>query len=698
MIIVAIVAGTIWLVWVVWRSPHRSDLATFGAFAAAVLTIAAGLITWAKNVGPRRHGGESQQRALDHIADLLGGAVKDQWTRAALDRRLQPEPIPVRWARPSQPLTGPVSAAAGSRQFPPLPGLHAARQRELQKGQLWDLHAVYGGLGSGRMMIVGTPGSGKSGAAVLLVLAALKHRAQVPEKDRPLVPVPVMFTLHGWDPNTQRVEDWLASRLQQTYPLFAGKGGAEYGAQLIRAGRIAAILDGLDEIADELQPVALRALSQQAVFRVVVLARSTEIAAAAKQGFLDGAVALELQDIDPSAAADYLAHVQLDPAPHGWRELTRRLRQAPDSPIAKALSSPLALTLVRDTYRSGDDVRELLNFCDAALHGVPREDIEDHLLDRVLPAAYTPRPGEAPPRYELQAAQHAMRYIAARMNQDGTRDLAWWRIPLWASAAPRVIATGLVVGLVAGLAGVSGGELAVGLGIERGALLGVALAFALLVGLIAGRVGEPPQRIGHLQWRQLLTRSSLVIGLVVGLGIGLVAGLVVGVVAGVVAGIMGGVGGGLVTGLVAGLSQPGAGNASPLSPRASWRRDQVLGLVAGLVGGLVAGLGAGLVAGLGAGLGAGLEGGLVAGLLAALVVGLVGGLAYPETWAASLAFAQLARRWHTPLRLMRFLEDARERDVLRTVGPVYQFRHARLQDRLGHQARTATHPDHRTAL
>ena len=154
----------------------------------------------------------------------------------------------------------------------------------------------------------------------------------MPEKDRPLVPVPVMFTMHGWDPNTQRAEDWLASRLQQTYPLFAGRGGAEDGAQLIRAGRIVAILDGLDEIADEVQPVALRAPSQQAVFRVVVLARSTELAAAAKQGLLEGAVALELQDIDPSAAADYLAHVQLDPAPHGWRELTRRLRQAPDSP------------------------------------------------------------------------------------------------------------------------------------------------------------------------------------------------------------------------------------------------------------------------------------------------------------------------------------------------------------------------------
>ncbi len=34
---------------------------------------------------------------------------------------------------------------------------------------------------------------------------------------------------------------------------------------------------------------------------------------------------------------------------------------------------------------------------------------------------------------------------------------------------------------------------------------------------------------------------------------------------------------------------------------------------------------------------------------------------------------------------MRFLQDARSRSVLRTVGPAYQFRHARLQDRLAAQ-------------
>ena len=57
----------------------------------------------------------------------------------------------------------------------------------------------------------------------------------------------------------------------------------------------------------------------------------------------------------------------------------------------------------------------------------------------------------------------------------------------------------------------------------------------------------------------------------------------------------------------------------------------------------------------------------------------------PEAWSSSLAFAQLAVSDRTPVRLMRFLEDARSRNVLRTVGPVYQFRHARLQDRLAGQ-------------
>lgn len=65
-----------------------------------------------------------------------------------------------------------------------------------------------------------------------------------------------------------------------------------------------------------------------------------------------------------------------------------------------------------------------------------------------------------------------------------------------------------------------------------------------------------------------------------------------------------------------------------------------------------------------------------------LVSGFVSGLGISNAWPTTLAAAQLTKRWHTPLHLMNFLDDAYKQNVLRTVGPVYQFRHARLQDRL----------------
>ena len=50
----AIVAGAFALIWLVWRSPNRGDLATFGSFAAAIAAIALGLVTSAVGVITRR--------------------------------------------------------------------------------------------------------------------------------------------------------------------------------------------------------------------------------------------------------------------------------------------------------------------------------------------------------------------------------------------------------------------------------------------------------------------------------------------------------------------------------------------------------------------------------------------------------------------------------------------------------------------
>ena len=531
-----LVAG-FWVLYVVWRSPHRSDLVTYGGFAVTVVTLMAGWIAWAWRARARPAGPAAAGQDLDRVADLLAVAVKTQWEQAAGERGLADGPIPVTWGRPSLPLAGPVAAAAGSRRFAPLPGLTPAREAQLAAGQIDDLHAVYGGLGSGRLVIAGAPGSGKSSAAVLLVLAALKHRDRVRAEDRVKVPVPVLFTAQDWDPRRQPVKEWLTGRLQQTYPLFAGRTGAANAGGLIDAGKITVILDGLDEIAEELRPVALQALNQ-ASFRVVVLSRTAEMASAASQrGVLQGAAAIELRVIDPATAAGYLERVQLDPPPDGWRDLIDRIRASPASPLTEALNNPLALTLIRDTYQSGDDARELLDQCDTIQQRVSgaqaAEEITGHLLDRVLPAAYAPRPGQPPPRYDLQTAQNALAKIAARMNQDGTRDLQWWRIPRWVPPAPRIIVGGLVAGLVVGL--VFG--LVVGLvfgcspGCSPGCCVRAAVRAASCIGLLAGLVvglmagiaargtSGPPARMGRIgrpRLRRVFTRRNLKFGLVSG--------------------------------------------------------------------------------------------------------------------------------------------------------------------------------------
>jgi hypothetical protein len=73
------------------------------------------------------------------------------------------------------------------------------------------------------------------------------------------------------------------------------------------------------------------------------------------------------------------------------------------------------------------------------------------------------------------------------------------------------------------------------------------------------------------------------------------------------------------------------------------------------------------------GLYASLEAGLI-GSLGGVLANAWGGLAITRAWFA------LTRR--LPWRLITFLADAHKRGMLRQVGGVYQFRHARLQNRL----------------
>ena len=214
--------ATSWLLYMVWRSPDRIDLATYGAFAVPVVTLVAGWIVWAWRARTSPVGSPTTGQDLDRVADLLAMAVRTQWERAAGERELVTEPIPITWVKPSRPLAGPIAAATSSRRFDVLPGLTPVREAQLAAGHIDDLHAVYGGLRSGRLVIAGASGSGKTSAAVLLVLAALKDRDRVRTEDRGKVPVPVLFTVQDWDPRHQPVTEWLDRSTAADLPAVHG--------------------------------------------------------------------------------------------------------------------------------------------------------------------------------------------------------------------------------------------------------------------------------------------------------------------------------------------------------------------------------------------------------------------------------------------------------------------------------------------
>jgi hypothetical protein len=755
----------------------------------------------------------AEPRSVGRLADMLAQAVGGQWHREAAERVLvTPAPIPVRWSVSDLPVAGPVAAAVGERDvtpaYLPLPGQCQVTEDQLEAGGgRGELFAVYAGLASGRMVVVGAPGAGKSGTAVLLVLDALRHREGIKATERARVPVPVLFTAHGCDPTTCSVQDWLAGQLAASYPLFQHRGGQDEATALIAAGAVALILDGLDEMDSARRPAVLQALSD-APFRVVVLTRTKEMVQAAGTAWLVGALALHLHDVTGPEAADYLHRARTGPPPVGWTELLTHLREDPGSVLSRGLSNPLALTLIRDTYRAGDDVRELLDITEQGTN----VDIERHLIARVLPVAYTARPGRPKPRYSLPQATQALEFLARQMSHDHTRDLSWWHIPRWAPTTPRILTSMLAGGLIGGIVS------AILLGLvylARGmcdVLLGGAtrivwttLTFMLLVGLIfglgaglplgfgGGRGGREPKRIRTR--RAISLRSVLIVGLAYSLmaklggliaSFGLrtfinpltvfVGGIVFGLplmlqrdplsglgngqdrprgsvksrpnnpvadLAGIVAVIA--IGAAITFPIYGGLpiysigsidGMAGVGNVArllvagiavwfvvwfvvwrvprftggfftalaeseggPQGPLESWRSDRVFGLVTGFAFGIAAGLALGLTFGLTFGSPFGHVPGLVVGLMAGLAAGLTVGLTYgitsSVTWATALAWRlQLQRSGRVPsVSLMPFLEDARGRGVLRTVGAVYQFRHATLHDHLsGHTTASLATP------
>jgi hypothetical protein len=664
--------------------------------------------------------------------------------------------------------TGPFDNWSNIRQAPPQS--QTPSERLDLAGSLDRIVEKYRTIPSRRLVVLGEAGAGKTILALRFVLDSLPE--PTPGEPAPGGPVPVIFSLGSWG-RTTSLHDWMSGQLVRDYPdlnLPAPSGGSLADA-LLHGHRILPVLDGFDEIAEDSQSAAIRAINA-ADTGLLLTSRPKEYAKAVDTAgeVLRGAAGIILDPLASEVLTTYLRRAS-PPALGGderstvWEPVLAELGREPRSEgagnVAKALSTPLMVALARTVYRRAhtqqpDDrpqPKDLLN----AERFPTSTAVEDYLLSEFVPAAYDPPPSgsqfagigigkpaeqpqwpQLPPlRWDAERAQHWLSYLAWHLNQLGqgkeqekktVRDLAWWELGTAMRRSTRALAVGglasVAFGVTTAIGNIPVDLVATSRGLEfalaRGIVVGVlhGLAAGLIFGLIYWSMSGH-ERLKPLQVRAKLSREAWKrhkdarLGAAVGVLTGTVTALVLLVLDRVAVRGLGlddgqggsrlaalvfvaelGFGGGLVFGLTALLEAPlQSGSATRPTDLLNANRRRVafrLTLWALVIGPVV-----GLVEGIWHGVLRGAEVGAVFGLEAAFGAGLAYGCGL-TAWGQWVA---LARIWlpltgRLPWRLMTFLDDAHQREVLRQAGAVYQFRHANLQDHLSskHQRRSAGKP------
>ncbi|GIG88530.1 hypothetical protein Pen02_34660 [Plantactinospora endophytica] len=674
----------------------------------------------------------------DRAARDLARSVERQWRQEATTRLLdRPEPLRVRWSStcgPLAPTPAEVLGAGASGCDTPSLRLH---------GDVPELIDRYDQLPHRQMVVLGRPGAGKSVLVLLLMLGLLRRWS--PGRPVPVLLTlsswhPKREHLHTWLAR-RLVEEYPALGNHGRYGPDAVAGLVRGGAllplldgldEMPQPLRTAAIT-GLNNAVGGGSPLVVTCRAEE--YRAAVAMTGTTLGRAA---------VVEVEPVEATDAATYLPAGQFE-GRRRWAPVVARLHADPHGPLAQALATPLMVYLSRTIYTSPDrDPGELCDSPGHTTPEQIENHLLDGYLPAVYaptgapPAAPEDRPATGYD-YPADRARNWLTFVATRTADGNVRDFAWWRLPETiprfgllfglvvgttvgiaftvgygpvfglalglalavsvGSATGRGRAAGPVAGLVAGL---TGGLVAgvweystdgLGVGLESAFELGVEAGFVagLGIGLASWRgrpVSRRPRQV-RLSVARLVRATAR--ALPVGLGAGLLFGLVfeatypanyVGLTTGLTFG--------LTLSLVFGISEAvvlPVDDQDATTPRSLLLSDrnatvvQVLAFMA--AAGMSDALNTWLVARF---TGESMD---LAAFGYAARVGLTYGLAFglaASVNSAWLRFAVarvwLASRGDLPWRLMRFLDDAHRRGVLRRAGGVYQFRHARLQDRL----------------
>ncbi|MEH0931437.1 NACHT domain-containing protein [Micromonospora sp. CPCC 205558] len=234
---------------------------------------------------------------------------------------------------------------------------------------------TYAAIASGRLVVLGDAGAGKSVLALILALQ-LAETGPV---------IPVVLDLRRYHPEDP-FNDWVLRMIESTYAQ-----APESIVPLIQGRQLVLVLDGLDEVDHGWQGKLLRALNAS-LFPLVVTCRVDDYRRLAHtHGVLRSAAGVVLQPLTEVQVIHYLRR-SAPPAATKWDDLFAAVKSSgPEARrrIFDSLGNPLILSLARYVYghhRRPDPVEMMddRRFPDAAA-------IEQYLIDRYISIAYADR-------------------------------------------------------------------------------------------------------------------------------------------------------------------------------------------------------------------------------------------------------------------------------------------------------------------
>ncbi|MEV6302359.1 hypothetical protein AB0M02_23290 [Actinoplanes sp. NPDC051861] len=561
-----------------------------------------------------------------------------------------------------------------------------------------SLAAAYRAIPDGRLVMLGEPGSGKTVLALMLTLGLLERR-------RPGEPVPVLLSLSSWDPASVSLENWMTSTIASTYY----DGASTIPRELLVRGLLTPVLDGLDEITESARAVAVDGINRSTGGKrpVVLTCRLTEFRDVVAGGgpVLRRAALVRVCPVGVDDVVDFIG-AGADP---GWQRVFAELRRDREGPLAGTFQSPLMVAVARTAYsHPGTDPQELLRFDG-------RYDLENHLLDRLVETAYPE-----------QKERAYLRYLARQLHVWRERDLVWWQMPDRGDGGGGVLlsislAAAMSVATFAALRPVAAGESAL-------AIAGFMAIFGFMAGMMAPDT-RPPARPalslrGALRRRNTASRflgfvavaPAVVFPLIPVFAVQPWSFFMVNIYA---------TGTGLFVAASAvvwlGALAHNCASQSPLQarlaePHALLRDDGVSAAIGAVLSAVAVAVSIPVAAFFVAFCGflgmamvgwpgepgrpdlgdvvldfwndvtpAGIQGRYDVLAAVSLLAGFVYALIMFSTraWTRFLVFRiAMAARSQLPFRLLEFLEQAQDHQLLRRSGGVFQFRHVRLQERL----------------